>query len=75
VRPQTNGKIERFHRTMADGWAYARCYRSQMHGSPPGGRPGGLWGCLLALQQPHVGGLGALRPLRGVELDDLALFK
>jgi len=21
-RPQTNGKIERFHRTMADGWAY-----------------------------------------------------
>jgi Integrase core domain len=28
-RPQTNGKIERFHRTMADGWAYARCYRSE----------------------------------------------
>ena len=25
-RPQTNGKVERFHRTMADGWAYARCY-------------------------------------------------
>lgn len=24
-RPQTNGKVERFHRTMADGWAYARC--------------------------------------------------
>lgn len=23
-RPQTNGKIERFHRTLADGWAYAR---------------------------------------------------
>ena len=22
-RPQTNGKIERFHRTLADGWAYA----------------------------------------------------
>lgn len=21
-RPQTNGKIERFHRTLADGWAY-----------------------------------------------------
>jgi transposase InsO family protein len=28
-RPQTNGKSERFHRTMADGWAYARCYRSE----------------------------------------------
>ena len=25
-RPQSNGKVERFHRTMADGWAYARCY-------------------------------------------------
>ncbi len=28
-RPQTNGKIERFHRTLADGWAYARFYRSE----------------------------------------------
>ena len=27
-RPQTNGKIERFHRTLADGWAYARLYHS-----------------------------------------------
>jgi transposase InsO family protein len=27
-RPQTNGKVERFHRTMADEWAYARLYRS-----------------------------------------------
>ena len=27
-RPQTNGKIERFHRTLADGWAYARFYES-----------------------------------------------
>ncbi|GAA1397252.1 hypothetical protein GCM10009599_26180 [Luteococcus peritonei] len=25
-RPQTNGKSERFHLTLADGWAYARCY-------------------------------------------------
>ena len=25
-RPQTNGKIERFHRTLADGWAFARFY-------------------------------------------------
>lgn len=27
-RPQTNGKIERFHRTLGDGWAYARFYNS-----------------------------------------------
>jgi transposase InsO family protein len=28
-RPQTNGKIERFHRTLGDGWAYARFYASE----------------------------------------------
>jgi transposase InsO family protein len=28
-RPQTNGKIERFHRTLAQGWAFARHYRSE----------------------------------------------
>ncbi len=28
-RPQTNGKIERFHRTLADGWAYKRFYSSE----------------------------------------------
>ena len=28
-RPQTNGKIERFHRTLGDGWAYARLYNSE----------------------------------------------
>jgi transposase InsO family protein len=27
-RPQTNGKVERFHRTLADEWAYAATYRS-----------------------------------------------
>jgi transposase InsO family protein len=27
-RPQTNGKVERFHRTLADEWAYACLYRS-----------------------------------------------
>jgi transposase InsO family protein len=30
-RPQTNGKIERFHRTLGDGWAYARFYTSTQH--------------------------------------------
>ena len=28
-RPQTNGKIERFHRTLADGWAFTRHYNSE----------------------------------------------
>jgi len=28
-RPQTNGKVERFHRTLADEWAYARAYKSE----------------------------------------------
>ncbi len=29
-RPQTNGKVERFHRTRADEWAYARLYTSDL---------------------------------------------
>lgn len=28
-RPQTNGKIERFHRTLADSWAFSRHYNSE----------------------------------------------
>jgi transposase InsO family protein len=28
-RPQTNGKAERFNRTMLDEWAYAHAYRSE----------------------------------------------
>ena len=28
-RPQTNGKVERFHRTLAVEWAYARPYSSE----------------------------------------------
>ena len=30
-RPQTNGKIERFHQTMAREWAYGLIYRSSTH--------------------------------------------
>jgi transposase InsO family protein len=29
--PQTNGKVERFNRTLLDEWAYARLYRSNGH--------------------------------------------
>jgi transposase InsO family protein len=28
-RPQTNGKIERLHRTLADGWAYKKLYTTE----------------------------------------------
>jgi transposase InsO family protein len=28
-RPQTNGKIERFHRTLAEGWAFKKFYSSE----------------------------------------------
>jgi len=28
-RPQTNGKIERFHRTLADDWAFKKFYNSE----------------------------------------------
>ena len=30
-RPRTNGKVERFHQTMAREWAYGRLYRSSEH--------------------------------------------
>jgi transposase InsO family protein len=28
-RPQTNGKIERFHRTLGEGWAFSRFYATE----------------------------------------------
>ena len=57
-RPQTNGKIERFHRTLADGWAYARLYRSESErrAALPG------WLHFYNHHRPHSA-LGALPPI------------
>ena len=49
-RPQTNGKIERFHRTLADGWAFSRHYNSRI--SPPKRAPS-LATRLQSPQAPH----------------------
>ena len=44
-RPQTNGKIERFHRTLADGWAFKKLYNSEI--SPPS-RPASMADALVS---------------------------
>ena len=34
LRPQTNGKVERFNRTLLDEWAYIRAYLIQRCSNP-----------------------------------------
>jgi transposase InsO family protein len=64
-RPQTNGKIERLHRTLADGWAYKKLYTSEKV------RRAALPGWLHQYNQhrPHSA-LGGLPPI--TRLDNLA---
>jgi transposase InsO family protein len=57
-RPQTNGKIERFHRTLADGWAYAKFYDSETERREA--LPG--WLHFYNHHRPHSA-LGALPPI------------
>jgi transposase InsO family protein len=56
-RPQTNGKVERFNRTMLDEWAYVRLYRSnaaRLDALPP-------WLETYNRRRPHTA-LGGLPP-------------
>jgi transposase InsO family protein len=64
-RPQTNGKIERLHRTLADGWAYKKLYTSES------ARRAALAGWLHQYNhhRPHSA-LGGLPPIS--RLDNLA---
>jgi transposase InsO family protein len=64
-RPQTNGKIERLHRTMGDGWAYKKLYNSEA------ARRAALAGWLHQYNhhRPHSA-LGGLPPI--TRLDNLA---
>ncbi|MEK6465673.1 IS481 family transposase [Pseudonocardia alni] len=57
-RPQTNGKIERFHRTLADGWAFARLYpgETQRRRALPG------WLHEYNHHRPHTA-IGGLPPI------------
>jgi transposase InsO family protein len=43
-RPLTNGKVERFHRTLADEWAYAPYRSDSALGGKPGRQPRNLSG-------------------------------
>jgi transposase InsO family protein len=57
-RPQTNGKVERFNRTMLDEWAYVRLYRSN------GARLAALprWIETYNRRRPHTA-IGGLPPI------------
>ncbi len=57
-RPRTNGKAERFIRTLVDGWAYGAVYRSstERNAALPG------WLNFYNRRRPH-GSLGHQAPM------------
>jgi transposase InsO family protein len=57
-RPQTNGKVERFNRTLLDEWAYGRLYRSNAERR----RAFTRWLPLYNHQRPHTS-LDGLTPM------------
>jgi len=61
-RPQTNGKVERFNRTMLEEWAYAKLYRSndaRLNALP-------RWIDTYNRRRPHTA-LGGLPPVSRLE--------
>jgi transposase InsO family protein len=60
-RPQTNGKVERFNRTMLEEWAYVRTYVSESQRSD-------AFGPFLHLYNHHRShtALGGLPPISRV---------
>ena len=67
-RPRTNGKVERFHQTMAREWGYGMPYRSHRH------RNRGLphWLAYYNAQRPHssIGGLPPISRVHNVRGQD-----
>ena len=67
-RPRTNGKVERFHQTMAREWAYGHLYASDRH------RAGALpyWLRYYNERRPHsaLGGLPPISRVRNVSGQD-----
>jgi transposase InsO family protein len=61
-RPQTNGKVERFNRTMLEEWAHVRLYRSnraRLEALP-------RWIDTYNRRRPHTA-LGGLPPVSRLE--------
>lgn len=57
-RPQTNGKVERFHKTLLDEWAYGRLYCSNAERTQALAR----WLRLYNHRRPHTS-LDGLTPM------------
>ena len=57
-RPQTNGKVERFNRTLLEEWAYARLY----HSNDERRRALAGWLRFYNHRRPHTS-LGGLTPM------------